>query len=55
VIATLVPLAHHSLLVALPFVVPVLALTLGVLALAVRERRRRDRAGSALGRPDGSC
>jgi len=45
--ATIVPLAHHSLLVALPFVVPVLALTLGVFVLAVRERRRREREGSA--------
>jgi cytochrome c-type biogenesis protein CcmH/NrfF len=40
--ATLLPLAHHGL-VAIPFVVPVLALTLGVLVLAVRERRRRER------------
>lgn len=42
-IATLVPLAHHSLLVALPFVAPVLALTAAVLVLAIRERRRRER------------
>ena len=45
--AAFVPLAHHSLLVALPFVVPVLVLTLGVFVLAVRERRRREREGSA--------
>jgi hypothetical protein len=41
--AVIVPLAHHSLLVALPFVAPVLMLTAGVLVLAVRERRRRER------------
>jgi membrane protein DedA with SNARE-associated domain len=41
--AVLVPLAHHALLIALPFVVPVLVLTLGVAALAFRERRRRER------------
>lgn len=34
--------AHHSLLIALPFVVPALTLTLGVLLLALRERRRAD-------------
>jgi hypothetical protein len=45
--AVLVPLAHHAIVVALPFVVPVLVLTAGVAALAVRERRRRDREGSA--------
>lgn len=43
--AALIPLAHHSLLVALPFVIPVLAMTLGVLVLALRERRRREREG----------
>lgn len=36
--------AHHPLFVALPFVAPVLILTLGVLVLALRERRRRDGA-----------
>ena len=36
-------LAHHPLLASLPFVVPVLALTAGVIVLAVRERRRRAR------------
>jgi hypothetical protein len=41
--AAIVPLAHHSLLVALPFVAPVLVLTAGVLVLAIRERRRRER------------
>ncbi len=41
--AVLVPLAHHAIVVALPFVVPVLALTLGVAVLALRERRRRER------------
>jgi hypothetical protein len=41
----LLPLAHHALLVAVPFVVPVLAMTLGVLVLAIRERRRREREG----------
>jgi hypothetical protein len=40
--AVLVPLAHH-LLIAVPFVVPVLALTLGITVLAFRERRRRER------------
>jgi cytochrome c-type biogenesis protein CcmH/NrfF len=44
--ALLVPLAHHALLIALPFVVPVLALTLGVAVLAFRERRRREREGA---------
>jgi hypothetical protein len=44
--AVLVPLAHHALVVALPFVIPVLALTLGVAALAFRERRRRAREGA---------
>ena len=39
----LLPVAHHTLLVALPFVIPVLVLTLGVLVLAIRERRRRGR------------
>lgn len=43
--AALVPLAHHGLLVALPFFAPVLALTFGVLVLAVRERRRRQGEG----------
>ena len=41
--AVLVPLAHHPLFVALPFVLPVLVLTLGVAVLAFRERRRRER------------
>ena len=45
--AVLVPLAHHSLIVAIPFVVPVLALTFGVAVLAFRERRRRARGMSA--------
>lgn len=40
----MLPLAHHPLVLALPFVIPVLVLTLGVLVLAVRERRRRDEA-----------
>lgn len=43
--AVLVPLAHHALIVALPFVIPVLAMTTGVLVLALRERRRRGREG----------
>ncbi len=43
--AALLPLADHSLLVAIPFIVPVLVLTLGVLVLAIRERRRREREG----------
>jgi len=42
--AAIVPVAHHSLLVAIPFVAPVLILTAGVLVLAIRERRRRERA-----------
>lgn len=41
--ALLVPLAHHTLLVALPFVIPVLVLTIGIAGLALRERRRRER------------
>lgn len=41
----LVPIAHHALLIALPFFVPVVIVTLGVLALALRERRRRERGG----------
>jgi hypothetical protein len=43
-LAAILPMAHHSLVVALPFVAPVLVLTAGVLVLAIRERRRRDRA-----------
>lgn len=42
--AVVVPLAHH-LLVALPFFIPVLVLTLGVFVLALRERRRRKHGG----------
>lgn len=41
--AVLLPVAHHPLLVALPFVVPVLAFTLALAVLALRERRRRER------------
>jgi hypothetical protein len=44
---TMVPLAHHALLIALPFVMPVLALTLGVTVFAFRERRRREREGES--------
>ena len=41
----LLPLAHHALLIAIPFVLPVLVLTLGVTVFALRERRRREREG----------
>ncbi len=41
--AVLVPVAHHAVWVALPFVIPVLVMTAGVLVLAIRERRRRER------------
>lgn len=40
--ATALPLADHPLFVALPFVVPVLVLGLGILVLSLRERRHRD-------------
>jgi hypothetical protein len=39
--APALPLADHPLFVALPFVVPVVAIALGVLALSLRERRNR--------------
>lgn len=38
------PIAHHALLSALPFALPVLSLTVAVLVLALRERRRRGSA-----------
>lgn len=38
-----IAVAHHALLIALPFVVPALTLTFGVAVFAVRERRRRER------------
>lgn len=41
--AVVLPVAHHAMVIALPFVIPVLAMTLGVLVLALRERRRRER------------
>ena len=44
-IATVLPLADHPLVTAIPFFVPVLILTVGVLVLAIRERRRRRREG----------
>lgn len=40
-IETALPLAHHPLVVALPLVIPALTVTLGVLVLSIRERRRR--------------
>ena len=42
VVEILLPLAHHPALVAIPFVVPVLVLGGSVLALSLRERRRRE-------------
>ena len=41
------PLAHHSLVVAVPFAGPALALSAGLVFLALRERRanRGDREG----------
>lgn len=42
--AVLLPLAHHALLTALPFVLPVLLLGGAALVLAVRERRRRGQS-----------
>ncbi|MGQ0778566.1 MAG: hypothetical protein ACT4NY_29835 [Pseudonocardiales bacterium] len=43
-----VVLAHHPIVAALPFVVPTLVITLLVVAMAVRDRRRDDQSeGSA--------
>jgi hypothetical protein len=39
---TTVVLAHHSIIAALPFVVPTLVITLTVAVMAVRDRRRDD-------------
>lgn len=44
--ATIIVFAHHALVVALPFVVPVLALVIGALVFTVRERRRRSEEAS---------
>jgi hypothetical protein len=38
--ATSVPVAHHGLLLALPFVVPALTIAFGIAAIAVRDRLR---------------
>ena len=38
--ALLLPLAHHPLLGALPFVVPALTITFGIAWLAIRDRLR---------------
>ena len=35
-------LAHHSIIAALPFVLPTLVITLTVVVMAVRDRRRDD-------------
>jgi cytochrome c-type biogenesis protein CcmH/NrfF len=42
IVGTTVVLAHHSLVAALPFVVPTLLITLMVVVMAVRDRRRDD-------------
>ena len=36
--ATLLPLAHHALVAALPFVVPMLVIVGGLLVMAARDR-----------------
>jgi hypothetical protein len=36
------PIAHHSLLLAIPFVVPMLVVVLGLLAMVVRDRIKGD-------------
>ena len=38
------PIAHHTLLLAIPFVVPMLVVVVGLVAMIVRDRTR--------GRPD---
>ncbi len=45
--ATLVLFAHHALVVALPFVVPVLALGIGASVFTARERKRRAAEGGS--------
>ncbi|MGH4024408.1 MAG: hypothetical protein ACRDRV_07460 [Pseudonocardiaceae bacterium] len=40
--AATVVLAHHSLIAALPFALPTLVITLTVVVMAVRDRRRGD-------------
>ncbi|MGH3942920.1 MAG: hypothetical protein ACRDTG_30720 [Pseudonocardiaceae bacterium] len=42
VLADEVVLAHHPIIAALPFVVPTLVITLLVVVMAVRDRRRHD-------------
>lgn len=39
--ALFIPLAHHGLLLALPFVVPALTIAFGIAAIAIRDRLRR--------------
>lgn len=38
-----IPLAHHGLLLAIPFVVPALTIGLGLVAIALRDRVRGRR------------
>jgi hypothetical protein len=38
--AFFVPLAHHGLLLALPFVIPALTIAFGIAAMAIRDRLR---------------
>ena len=39
--ATLLPVAHHALVTAIPFVVPMVVIVTGLLVLALRERLSR--------------
>lgn len=48
-VATVVLFAHHALVVALPFVVPVLALVIGATVFTARERKRRLREAADAG------
>ncbi|MGH3903061.1 MAG: hypothetical protein ACRDTE_02505 [Pseudonocardiaceae bacterium] len=41
-LATTVVLAHHPIIAAVPFVVPALVITLMMVAITVRDRRRDD-------------
>jgi hypothetical protein len=43
---SLIPIADHGLVVAIPFVIPMLVIVLGIVALALRDRAREgDRTG----------
>jgi hypothetical protein len=38
-------IAHHALVTAIPFVVPMLVVVIGVAVLSIRDRRQRRRGG----------